>query len=235
MTEFRPIFRLVVAAIKVYTRITCRIDAPDLHEIPKTGPLIVISNHTGQIEVPVLFAFLQPRKLTGWAKVETWDNWFLHWVFNLWGMIPIRRGEADMKALRQALTALENGAILGIAPEGTRNKTGILRRALPGVVIIALHSGAPILPIAHWGGEVFLKNLKRLKRTDFHVRVGEPFRLDTAGVKVTAEMRQEIVDEMMFRIAALLPEEYRGEYSGLAAPTEKYTKTWNKIPALSKS
>lgn len=186
------------------------------------GPLIAISNHTGQIEVPLIFAHLQPRKLTGWAKVESWDNKFLNWVFGVWGMIPVRRGEADMHALKAALRALEKGLIFGIAPEGTRNYNGILKRALPGAVTVALHSGAPIIPIAHWGGEDLMKNLKRFKRTDFHVRVGEPFRLNVVGVKVTGEIRQQIVDEMMVQIAKLMPEEYRGEYADQSKWTEKY-------------
>ncbi len=208
--------------IRVYTRITCRIDAPDLHKFPSQGPIIAIANHTGQIEVPMLFAHLQPRKLTGWAKVEAWDNWFLHWVFGVWGVIPVRRGEADMRALKLALKALEEGKIFGLAPEGTRNKTGRLIRAMPGTVIIALHSGAPIVPIAHWGGEIYLKNLKHLKRTDFHIRIGNPFKINVEGVKVTGEVRQEIVDDMMYELAKLLPEDYRGEYSDMSKATGKY-------------
>jgi 1-acyl-sn-glycerol-3-phosphate acyltransferase len=226
MHEFRPIHWLVIQIILLYTRITCRMDASDLDRVPRKGPLIVISNHAGQIEVPMLFAHLQPRPLTAWAKAETWDNWFLRWVFDLWGIIPIRRGEADMNALRLALKALEDGVILGIAPEGTRNKTGKLLRGMPGVAILALHSGAPILPLAHWGGEMFLRNLKRFERTDFHVRVGDLFILDAGTTKVTGAMRQEIVDEMMFRLAALLPEEYRGTYSNPEKTTFKYTKTY---------
>ena len=215
-------FRLINFIIRTYTRATCRIDAPDLHQFPTRGPLIVIANHTGQIEVPLLFAHLQPRKLTGWAKIEAWDNLFLRWIFNTWAVIPVRRGEADMKALKLALMALEDGKIFGLAPEGTRNKTGKLIRALPGTVIIALHSGAPIIPIAHWGGENYLSNLKRFKRTDFHVRIGKPFKLNVEGVKVNAEIRQQIVDEMMYQLAILLPEEYRGEYSDMSKATSKY-------------
>ena len=208
--------------IRVYTRITCRIDAPDLHKFPMHGPLIAIANHTGQIEVPLIFAHLQPRKLSGWAKAESWDNKFLNWVFGVWGIIPVRRGEADMHALKEALRALQKGLIFGVAPEGTRNYNGILRRALPGTVIIALHSGAPIIPIAHWGGEVYLKNLKRFKRTDFHIRIGEPFKLNVEGLKVTGEVRQQIADEMMYRLAKLLPQEYRGEYSDMSKATENF-------------
>lgn len=219
-----PVYWFINFAIRVYTRITCRIDAPDLHKIPMKGPLIVVANHTGQIEVPLLFAHLQPRPITGWAKIEAWDNLFLRWIFNTWGAIPVRRGEADLKALKLALKALEEGKIFGLAPEGTRNKTGKLIRAMPGTVMIALHSDAPIIPIAHWGGEDYLKNLKRFKRTDFHIRVGEPFRLNTKGVKVTGKVRQQIVDEIMYQLTALLPEEYRGVYSNMSKSAPKYIK-----------
>jgi 1-acyl-sn-glycerol-3-phosphate acyltransferase len=208
--------------VRVYTRVTCRLDISDLQKFPLHGPLIAIANHTGQIEVPLIFAHLQPRKLTGWAKIETWDNKFLNLVFNIWGIIPVRRGEADMHALKAALRALENGFIFGVAPEGTRNYTGILGRALPGTVIVALHSGAPIIPIAHWGGEAFLKNLKRFKRTDFHIRIGEPFKINVEGVKVTGEVRQQIVDEMMYELAKYLPEEYRGEYADMSKATTRF-------------
>src|SRR5512143_2686070 len=110
------IYKIVAWIVKVGTSILCRIDAPDLDKVPMRGPLIVYSNHTGQIEVSVLFAHLQPRRLTGWAKVEAWDNAFLNWIFNLWGLIPVRRGEADTTALRKAMQALKQGYIFGIAP-----------------------------------------------------------------------------------------------------------------------
>jgi len=206
------LYKIIAFIVKISTEILCRIDAPDIHKIPARGPLIVISNHTGQLEVAVFFGQLQPRPLTGWAKMESWDNAFLNWLFNLWGLIPVRRGEGDTSALRKALKALEDGFIFGIAPEGTRNKTGKLKRAHPGAVMLAIHSGATILPVVHWGGENFLKNLARFKRTNFHIRVGEPFRLKIGDVRVTREIRQQIADEMMIRLAELLPSEYQGAY-----------------------
>jgi 1-acyl-sn-glycerol-3-phosphate acyltransferase len=78
--------------------------------------------------------------------------------------------------------------------------------------MLALHAGVPLLPVAHWGGENFLRNLARLKRTDFHIRVGDPVCIDVHGMRVTKEIRQAIVDEMMYKLAELLPPEYRGEY-----------------------
>jgi len=218
------IYNLVLFLVRIGTNILCSIDAPNIETFPQKGPLIVISNHTGQLEVAVFFGQLAPRPLTGWAKMEAWDNAFLNWLFNLWGLIPVRRGEADTSALRKAIKALDEGYIFGIAPEGTRNKTGRLIRAHPGAVLLATRSNAPILPVAHWGGEDFLKNLPRFKRTDFHIRVGRPFKLELDGVKLTREIRQQIADEMMLRIAELMPPEYHGAYEKVTLGEKRYTK-----------
>lgn len=222
--NFNMLYKIIACIVKIGTGILCRIDAPDLHKMPMRGPLIVFSNHTGQIEVAVLFGHLQPRPISGWAKAESWDNAFFRWLFDLWGLIPVRRGEADTSALRKALAALEKGYIFGIAPEGTRNVTGRLKRAHPGAVMLALRAGVPLLPVAHWGGEDFRNNLPRLKRTDFHIRVGDPFCLDVEGVRITKEIRQQIVDEMMYRLAELLPKEYRGEYEKVTTYEHRYTE-----------
>lgn len=213
---------LITFLLRIYFRLTLRIDAPDgLNRIPQHGPLIVITNHTGQVEVPVFATMLQPRSITGWGKAEAFENPFLKWVFGAWDIIPVHRGEADLTALKTALRMLEEGRIFGVAPEGTRNYTGILRRGLPGAAVLALKSGAPVIPVVHWGGEKFIKNLKSFKRTDFHIRVGQPFHVKAEG-KLTAEMRQQMVDEMMYRIAALMPAEYRGEYADLTKATQKF-------------
>jgi 1-acyl-sn-glycerol-3-phosphate acyltransferase len=200
----------------------CRIEKSELHKVPARGPLIAYSNHTGSVEVPILFTELQPRAVTGLAKVESWDNWFLHWIFNLWEIIPIQRGEADMAAIRKSLEALRKGYILGVAPEGTRNRTGTLIQAQPGVVTLALHSGAALVPLANWGGENLRHNLGRLKRTDFFIRVGRPFTVDTHGERVTGTLRQRIADDMMYKVAALLPDKYRGVYADLDRGSQDY-------------
>lgn len=210
------------AVTRLGLEVMCRVDKADLRKVPRTGPLIAYSNHTGSVEVPLLFTELLPRPVTGIAKVETWDGWFLHFVFNQWNIIPIHRGEADMAAMRKSLDALEKGYILGIAPEGTRNRTGAMIKAQPGVVTLALHSKAPLIPVVNWGGENFLKNLKRFRRTDFFIRVGQPFRVDTRGQRLNGELRQKIADEMMYKLAALLPEKYRGVYADLENASEQY-------------
>lgn len=191
----------------------CRVDAAQLEKVPHTGPLILATNHVSFLEIPVLHSRLRPRRIYALAKAEAWKNPILGWLFNRWGAIPIRRGETDLAALRRSLAVLEEGAILAIAPEGTRSRHGRLQKGRTGVVTLALRSGAPILPLAFYGGEKLGHNLRRLRRTPFHVVVGEPFRLEAGEGRVTQEKRQELADEIMRRLAALLPPEYRGEYA----------------------
>jgi 1-acyl-sn-glycerol-3-phosphate acyltransferase len=214
-TFFRWFFNNV---IRLGTDIICRINKQDFSKVPEHGPLIIAGNHIGSLEVPLLYVHLQPRKVIGLAKIETWDSRFMGWLFNLWNAIPVRRGEVDMDAIRACLGVLKDGNLLAISPEGTRSNHGRLLRAQPGIALLALRSGAPILPVAHWGAEGFSSNLKRLKRTDFNIRAGRPFYLDAKGEKITGEIRQAMADEIMAQIAALMPEEYRGEYANWNSP-----------------
>ncbi len=216
--------RLLTAFIKFGTSIICRIKKNELYKVQPEGPLITYANHIGQLEVPLVFAHLRPRPVTAMAKAESWDNKLFHWLFNIWNLIPIRRGEADMDAMRQSIQMIKDGYIFGISPEGTRSGNGKLLPAHPGVVPIALRTKAPLQPIAHWGAENFPENIKRLRRTDFYIRVGEPFYLDPQGERVTKQARQQMVDEMMYQLAKLLPEEYRGYYADLENATKKYLR-----------
>ncbi len=210
----------VTLTFKGILHVLCRIEARELRRVPAQGPLLIVTNHINFLEVPLLYTHLQPRPVTGFAKSETWDTWMGRTLMNLWGIIPLHRGEADLKAMRQALVTLEAGMILGVTPEGTRSGDGRLQRGHPGIAWLAVQSQAPILPIAHYGGEIFWDNLRRLRRTQFHVVVGEPFTLaDSTAVK--REKRQMLADAIMAEVARLLPPEYRGCYTdhpALASP-----------------
>jgi 1-acyl-sn-glycerol-3-phosphate acyltransferase len=208
----RLTFFILTGALKNLTGLLCAVNAAELTKIPKTGPLILYSNHINFLDIPVIFSRLQPRPLTGFIKHETWDSPFLGPLFTLWGGIPIRRGEPDLAALRQGMAALEQGRIVAIAPEGTRSGNGRLLPAHPGLVTLALHSGAPLMPLALWGSEVFHGNLRRLRRTPFTVRVGEPVRLKFSQPP-SRPARQAMTTELMYRLAELLPPAYRGTYA----------------------
>ena len=223
--------RLVNATIKRLVRMVCRVDDRQVVRIPTQGPLIIVSNHVNFIEPPVVYTHLLPRPMTFFAKVESWDNKLIGRLFDMWGGIPLKRGTADVGAIRLGLEALEKGSILAVAPEGTRSEDGILLKGHPGVVIMALRSGAPLLPMTCYQHEDFWDNLTHLRRTDFRIAVGHPFSLQTNGISVTREVRQQMVDEIMYQIAALLPPAYRGVYANLSDATETYLR----FPATSVS
>jgi len=156
---------------------------------------------------------LEPRPVSGIAKEESWKNPLFNFLFSQWDLIPIDRGMVDREAFRKSVEALNAGKILAISPEGTRSLNGKLLQAKPGVVALAVRSGAPFMPIGFYGYVDFWKNIKRLRRTPFHIRVGKPFRLKPDVDAMAREARQVATDEVMFKIAELLPEENRGYYS----------------------
>jgi 1-acyl-sn-glycerol-3-phosphate acyltransferase len=214
--------RVLRAIFKLLVDILCRVDDSEISKIPMHGPLILIGNHVNFLEVPVMSSYLFPREMTGFAAAKSWKNPFFKFIFNLWGAIPIRRWEADISALKKGLMALKEGKILVIAPEGTRSGDGKLQVGYPGVILVALKSGASLLPVSYYGGEKFWQNLGRLKRTDFKIVVGEVFSLQPGSARVTSEVRQSMLDEIMYQLASILPQNYRGVYSDLSQATEKY-------------
>jgi len=214
--------RIADALICFLIRILCKEDGQEVDKLPLDGPYIVLANHVNFLEAPVLHCRFRPRKVIALAKAEAWDNRLLGWLLDQWEAIPIRRGESDIGALRRALAVLKDGGILAVAPEGTRSRHGRLQRAHAGVVTLALKSDAPLWPLAFHGGEEIGRNVRRLRRTSFHIRVGEPFRIEIGGERLTSELRQRIADEIMARLAMLLPPQYRGEYADFDVGTETY-------------
>lgn len=206
----------LTGAIRRLTEILCRIDTEALAKVPDEGPLILVANHINFLEVPAIYTHLLPRPIVGYAKAETWDTLPGRLLANLWRGIPLKRGEADVAALREGLSALRDRKILAVAPEGTRSGDGRLLRGHPGVAFLALRSRAPLLPVAHWGGEHVWSNLRRLRRTDFHIAVGDPFFLEPRGDRDAHTTRQLLADAAMLEVAKLLPPAYRGVYAELA-------------------
>jgi 1-acyl-sn-glycerol-3-phosphate acyltransferase len=226
-----PLEWIVTYGCKLGLRMLYRIEDSEMGKIRANGPLILYPNHTSLLEAPMVYTFLKPRKkVTGLSKVENWKNPFLNLVFSLWKIIPVRRGESDMEALRATLGALADGYIIGIAPEGTRSPSGSLQRAQAGVTMLALHSGSPLQPLAQWKDRPLPDDVgipterrhRRFGRPVIHIRVGRAFHLDPKGMKLTREIRQEMTDEIMYQLAKLLPEDRRGEYADLSRATEKW-------------
>lgn len=220
--------RVVNFAIRGVSRTICRVNDADLIKVPQQGPLIMVVNHVNFLDAPILFTHLQPRPVTGLVKIETWDNPIFNVLFTMWDAIPIRRGEADLLAFRQAKQALAKKQILVIAPEGTRSSTGKLQHGKPGFALLASMTQAPILPVAFYGGELIWDNLHHLTRTDFTIRVGNVLEMNE-GVNIRDKtVRQRLTDEVMYKIAELLPEKYRGVYSRMNKTEDQFIRRFRE-------
>lgn len=215
---------LALKFLDVLTSTICRIDDAQLECVPARGPLILITNHVNVLEIPVLHSRLQPRPISGFFAAKRLESAWMRWLLETLNGIPVQRGKLDRTALKQAISRIRAGDTFVIAPEGTRNADGRLGQGKPGVVLLALQSEAPIQPIVHWGDKHWQRNLRQLRRTPFHIAVGRPFRLDTGGKRVDRQMRQEILDEIMVQMAALLPTEYRGVYVNRDSTNPKYLR-----------
>lgn len=198
--------------------------------MPKKGPLLVVCNHFSFIDPPLLVGCM-PRVITFVAKAELWDSAGSRLFCKANGMMPIRRGEPDLSALRGVLRVLEEGRAVGFFPEGTRGRDPVktLKEAQAGIALLARLSGAPILPVGVYGTEVIdspaaIRRLA-LKRPSFRIRVGEPFHLPPKPSVKTAQDHTGDTGFIMAHIARLLPERYWGYYADhvrrLTAETER--------------
>jgi 1-acyl-sn-glycerol-3-phosphate acyltransferase len=209
----KPASFVLGPVIRAIFRAICRIDAAGLERIPRRGPLIIVTNHINFLEAPLLYSLIYPRDVSGFAKTETWRNPLLGLLASTWECVPVERGANDIGSMRLALETLRRGRMLNVMPEGTRSHHGKLGPGREGVVAMAQRSGAPILPVAIYGGEAFWRNLRRGRRTPVHVRVGDAFRLRPSARGSRKSTRAEAADEIMLSLARLLPPEYRGVYA----------------------
>jgi 1-acyl-sn-glycerol-3-phosphate acyltransferase len=214
--------QFIVTLFRALTGLIFRIDDAQLSRVPAHGPLILVTNHINILEIPIIYSHLQPRDLHGLVLADRWKNRIVAWGLDVCGTIPLERGGMNLDGMRRALDALKAGDMLIISPEGTRSGDGRLQNGQPGIVPLALKSGALLLPVGYFGGENYKENLKKLRRTDFHLAVGKPFRLAAGSETATREVRQQMVDEVMYQLAAILPEPYRGRYTDMSQKTEKY-------------
>ena len=220
----RIAYPIVTWLLKSITSLLCRIDDTQLSKVPARGPLILAVNHINILDVPVLYTRLLPRPITGFVKREAWDDPIEGRLLALWGGIPLDRGQADFAAFRQGVEMLEKGYILGVALEGTRNGDGRLLQVQPGVVLLALRSGAPVLPLVYYGHENVWKNAKKLRRSDFNIVVGRPFHIVPEEQRVSSEVTHQMASEVMYQLAGLLPEAYRGDYADPGKATTRYLR-----------
>ena len=196
-------YRLFRRAMTLLCRLlfACRVHGGG--RVPSDGPLIVASNH-GHYADPVLVCVAVPRRLQWMAKKQLFVFPFRKF-FEFIGSFPVDREGGGRAAIRAALAFLAEGWALGIFPEGTHRGAGASREAKTGVVVLALRSGARVLPV-HVG--TLPGPLSRLRGRRLDIFVGEPLRMDPA-MRGGAAYRAA-ADEVMHTIYALPERHARG-------------------------
>lgn len=193
---------LLLGSMRVYGR----------QHIPQRGPYILVVNHMSKADPPLLFLALPPMRLRFFAG-EKWERHPLFGpIMKMVGVIYINRGQVDRKALRQAMDAIHEGSIFGLAPEGTRSRVGHLLEAKDGAAYLASRAKVPILPAAVTNTDVLGANVKRLRRTHMEVHFGKPFHLPDLGHRAKGPELEAYTHLIMVHIASLLPARYHGYY-----------------------
>jgi 1-acyl-sn-glycerol-3-phosphate acyltransferase len=177
----------------------CKIIGAD--NIPSHGGAIIAANHVSLFDPPVVgTAFARPIHFM--AKEELFVKPVLKWIFTKLKAFPVRRATADRTAIRHAITLLNNGELLGLFPEGTRSKTGKLGKPETGLAMIALKSGAPVVPAAIIGTNKVWKDGLLLPR--FIVKFGNPITVEQG--KADKEAMENLSNRIMQEISHLLEE-----------------------------
>jgi len=203
-----------------------------IDEIPRTGPVIIAANHSSNLDVPVLGSSLMPRigrRFQWLGKRELFDWPVVGWIARNGGVHAIERGAADVEAFRLAARLLDDGHALFVFPEGTRSHDGRLGAGRDGVAVLALRTGAPIVPVGVSGSYERWPRGQKLPHPGGHVtvRVGSPFRLaDVLPPDLDRRAAKGAATELiMRRIAALLPERQRGRYATAPSASPERVET----------
>jgi 1-acyl-sn-glycerol-3-phosphate acyltransferase len=187
--------------------------------VPQTGPLILMINHTDYIDPGAALAAVD-RTTVVVAKVETLDNAFFRPFIKMIDAITVNRGEADRRALTAMIRALEAGYSLVMSPEGTRNPAG-LQQPREGLVYLATRTNATVIPAAISDVRDWNKLLFKGMRGWATVTFGQPFRFKTGGQRrVPREQMEIMMREAMYQLAITLPDPLiRGIYSDIENAT----------------
>lgn len=207
--------RLAIAASRVLYHTFFNWSVTGRENVPEDGALVVVANHVNFAD-PALLMCSFPRWVTYMAKEELFRDPFLGALVRSGRLVPVARtGTVQEKrdAMRQAEALLAQGHVLGLFPEGQRDRTGVLLAGKPGAAVLAAHSGALLIPMAVCGTERMRGLNWLLKRPTVTVTIGKPFRLSHTGGRISRSRASELTDEIMRQIAALLPNDRRGPYA----------------------
>lgn len=206
------VFRISRGIIRGLLRLFFGFTVVGRHHEPQAGPVIVVSNHLSDLD-PLVIGSALSRPVSYMAKEELFKPPLLRWWITACGGFPVRRGEPDRRAFRTALEVLRRGGVLVMFPEGTRGRDRALRPPEPGAAMLALRTGAPLLPAAILGTDlVFPRDARRLRRSRITVRLGPPIHIDGGSQRSSTDRPRRNRDDV-----EAVGRRYMGEIARLLA------------------
>lgn len=186
---------------------------------PRRGPLLLTMNHLSMWDLSIFYTPTR-RPFHFVTKAELFKVPGVNFLILALGSFPLNRGRADRQAMQQAIELLKKGRMVCICPEGHRSPDHKLQKGLNGVALLALKAppGTKIVPVAVWGTEkIWQERQGRFlsHRPPVYVRYGQPYELElerNAAGQVVHQDLEEITEQIMLKIAELLPPEYQGAY-----------------------
>ena len=203
---------------QVMWSVTGRLTVTGQEAMPPYGPLLVASNHLSLNDAGTLVVAL-PRQVVFLAKKELWEKPIGRFYCNAVGAVPLDRDRGGGEALRYALAALQEDKAILMFPEGRISPTSQLQRGRTGLAWLALKTQAPILPVGIAGTEKFASWHMPVPLASWQVNIGTPFTPPYVEGPITKHLLTAVTDMVMERIAALLPESYRGDYADALRPS----------------
>lgn len=194
-------YSVIKALLYYFFKLFCRYKIIGAENIPVSGGVIIAANHISLWDPPVVGAGAT-RPIHFMAKEELFAIPALKWIITKINAFPVRRGAADRTAIRYAISLLKKGEVLGLFPEGTRSKTGILGKPEPGIAMIALKAGVPIVPAAIIGTNKVGKEGFLLPQ--FIIKYGKPIIINQE--KTDKETMEHLSVTIMQEISYLLKE-----------------------------
>ncbi len=183
-----------------------------VENVPKEGGIIVATNHMSRMDIPLLFVNPARPDITALVAEKYVRYPGISWFAKTAKAIYIDRSRADFGAFREAQKLIKAGVAMGIAPEGTRSKIGELIEGKAGMILLAIRTGAPIVPVGLAGTEDSFKRLFTFRKPRMIARFGKPYVIEELPRENREEAMQKAIDEIMCRIAALIPPRYWGFY-----------------------
>ena len=170
--------------------------------VPQAGPVILAPNHVSYLD-PVVVGVSVRRRVHFMAKKELFRNPLMGWLLRGVQAYPVTRERVDPSTLKRTLSLLAAGQVILMFPEGTRGDGRSLGPAKPGIAVIAARSGAPVVPVFHWGAERILPRGSRCpRRAPLRVRFGPPLRFH-GDVRADREAVEAFSRHLMGAIASL--------------------------------